>query len=78
MIIIDFSTGDSHICRYAMQDFSILICLILSMASSGSSNVALNGRTTTFNVLDFGAIGDGVTDDSQVSSRSPQLAMHYN
>ncbi|XP_010654779.1 probable polygalacturonase At3g15720 [Vitis vinifera] len=48
-----------------IMDFSILICLILSMASSGSSNVALNGRTTTFNVLDFGAIGDGVTDDSQ-------------
>ena len=45
---------------YAMQDFSVLIFLILSMASCGSSSV--------FNVLHFGAIGDGVRDDSHVSS----------
>ena len=45
-----------------MQEFSFLIFLLLSMALCGSSD-------KVFNVMEFGAVGDGVRDDSQVSSQ---------
>ncbi|KAL6334118.1 hypothetical protein AAG906_004549 [Vitis piasezkii] len=51
---------------HAMQ-FSITIFLILGMASIGLGKIGLSDddELSTINVRDFGAIGDGTTDDSQ-------------
>lgn len=42
------------------------------MAEGGSSDVVADA-TTTFNVLDYGAKGDGRTDDSKVRGLPPHL-----
>lgn len=51
-----------------VQQFSITIFLILGMASIGLGKIGLSDddELSTINVRDFGAIGDGTTDDSQV------------
>lgn len=41
--------------------FTLSSALILQALCQGSS-----GNTTTYNVLSFGAVGDGSTDDTQV------------
>lgn len=44
----------------------VIVCiLILSIASCNSWNV--NGQSNELNVLQYGAKGDGKTDDTQVS-----------
>ena len=52
-----------------MQKFPITIFLILGMLTIGLGKIGVSGddkNLTTINVLDFGAVGDGNTDDSQV------------
>jgi len=45
-----------------MQEFLFTVLIILSVLAPGFSST-----TTTFNVLKYGAVGDGQTNDSPVN-----------
>jgi len=45
-----------------MQEFLFTVLIILSVIAPG-----LSSTTTTFNVLQYGAVGDGKTNDSPVN-----------
>lgn len=51
-----------------MQDLPSLISFLFLVIVASSSFGIGYGQNGTFNVLDFGALGDGVEDDSQVNN----------
>lgn len=55
-----------------LQKICARIFLILGMATFGLGKIGLreDNNQPTINVLDFGAIGDGKTDDTQVNRSS--------